>query len=278
MDVSKLKPIISPESTPVNKPTVVNPVLLPQTRDSAFLMPPDRLFKTILAQTHTAVSATLDFLNDSPARPLINPDARVLHIGDSHTVGTYGKEMDKMFRETGAKVRTYGSAGSSPTWWFNGTTTHSGFYAKDDEGKVDSPADWRTPHKTPKFSTLIQDYKPNVIVISLGANMLGANGDYIEKEVRKMAEVAKASGAKLVWVGPPDGRESKKPTSKQTQLYEHLQKAAREYGTFIDSRPFTEYPATGGDGVHYGGKEGTKIAKNWAKEVFGEIQRIPVPD
>lgn len=274
MDAAKQKPLIRTESTPPSKPTsAARPTNLASS-DSAFLLPPDRLFKTILAQTQTAVATTLDFLNDAPSRPLINPDARVLHIGDSHTVGTYGKEMDKMFRETGAKVRTYGSAGSSPNWWFNGTTTHSGFYSKDDEGKVDSPADWRTPHKTPKLNTLIQDYKPNVIVISLGANLLGAKGDYIEKEVRKMAEVAKTSGAKIVWVGPPDGRESKKPTSKQAQLYEHLQKVAHEYGTFIDSRPFTEYPATGGDGVHYGGKEGTKIAKNWAKEVFAEIQRV----
>jgi hypothetical protein len=43
-------------------------------------------------------------------------------------------------------------------------------------------------------------------------------------------------------------------------------------GTFIDSRPFTEYPATGGDGVHYGGSEGNKIANDWAKSTYKVIQ------
>lgn len=235
------------------------------------LTSPDTLFKGVNSSNKMS-SANLNFFEET-TKGLINENTRVLHIGDSHTVGVYGKEMDKLMRETAAKVQTYGSAGSSPSWWINGHTTKSGFYSKDDNGNVDSPADWKAPHETPKLNNLINNFKPNVIVISLGANLIKANSETIEKEVKKLADIAKESGAKIVWVGPPDGRESKKPTSKQSFLYENLQKIAQQYGTFIDSRPYTEYPETGGDGLHYGGKQGTEIAKNWAKSIFDDIQK-----
>lgn len=207
--------------------------------------------------------------------PLIGPDDRVLHIGDSHTVGIYGREMDKLLRSTGARVETYGSAGSSPNWWLSGHATKSGFFGKDENGSVDAPANWREPHPTPKLPDLLGRFRPNIVMISLGANMIGADGKYIESEVRKLADIAKASGAKIIWVGPPDGRESSKPGAKQDKLYAHLIKAASQYGAFIDSRPLTEYPASGGDGVHYWGKEGSKIATQWAKDVYGQIQALP---
>lgn len=211
-------------------------------------------------------------LNLFAGEALIGPGTRVLHIGDSHTVGIYGREMDQLMRATGAQVASYGSAGSSPSWWLKGNITRSGFYSRVEDGQVDAPADWRTPRQTPTLPTLLKKHQPSVVIISLGANLLGADGATIEKQVRDLAEVAKASGAKIVWVGPPDGRESKKPTSRQNALYDHLQRAAAQYGAFIDSRPLTEYPAQGGDGVHYWGREGSQIARKWAQEVFSQIQ------
>lgn len=222
--------------------------------------------------TATASAQTqLSFVNT----PLLGPDDRVLHIGDSHTVGIYGQEMDKHLRSTGAKVETYGSAGSSPRWWLTGQTTRSGFFGKDAEGKVDSPAKWNDPHPTPKLDGLLKRFQPNVVMFSLGANLLGASKESIEKQVREVADMAKATGARIIWVGPPDGRESKKPTSKQTELYNTLQQVASQYGDFIDSRPLTEYPAKGGDGVHYWGKEGSAIARSWSENVFQQIQNLP---
>lgn len=251
-------------ASPSNSP--MQPVL---PIEPAANMPPEDQLQALTPSTQTA-SPSLDLFQNGP--PLIGPGTRVLHIGDSHTVGIYGREMDKLMRATGAQVATYGSAGSSPSWWLQGTTTRSGFYGRGEDGKVDSPADWKTPRQTPKLPDLLKKHQPSVIVISLGANMLGANAATIEKQVKDLAEVAKASGAKILWVGPPDGRESKKPTSKQTELYRHLEKVAGQYGTFIDSRPVTDYPAKGGDGVHYWGKEGSRIATNWANHVFEQIQ------
>lgn len=204
----------------------------------------------------------------------INISSRVLHIGDSHTAGVYGKELDSLMRSTEAKVQTYGSSGASPSWWINGNITKSGFYSKDDKGNIDSPANWQEPHLTPILSELIKSFRPNVIIISLGANLVKAKAENIENEVKKICDIAKESGAKIIWVGPPNGREDKKPTNLQNFLYEHIQKVALQYGDFIDSRPYTKYPASGKDGIHYGGEEGAKIAKEWAYQVFKEIQEL----
>lgn len=211
--------------------------------------------------------------------PLIGPNDRVLHIGDSHTAGIYGQTMDKLLRSTGAKVETVGSSSSRPSWYLDGTPTKWGFYSKDEEGHVDAPANWKEPHPTPTLPNLINKMHPNVIMISLGANLLYAKGETIEKEVRNLADIAKASGARIIWVGPPDGAEAKKPTSKQDFLYEHLQKIAGQYGDFIDSRPLTEYPIDAhgkplGDGVHYTGTTGGKIAREWTQAVFNQIQAL----
>lgn len=204
----------------------------------------------------------------------IDDKSVVLHIGDSHTVGIYGKEMDNLLRKTGAKVTTVGSAGSSPSWWLNNKETKSGFYMKDQDGNVDSPANWKAPHVTPKLTDLIEKYHPNVIIFSLGANLVHENAEVIENQVKMVAKIAKKNNTKIIWVGPPNGRSDKKPKEVQDFLYEHIQKVANEYGAeFIDSRPYTSYPDNlKGDGVHFGGEEGGKIARNWANSVFNQIQ------
>ncbi len=203
--------------------------------------------------------------------PIIKSDSRVLHIGDSHTCGVYGKSIDALMRESGATVSTYGVSGSSPSWWFNGTVGKSGYFAKDEQGKVDQPADWRTPRATPNLTELIKEKKPDVLVVSLGANLIGGTNTAIQSQVRSICEVAKKNGTQLVWIGPPDGRS--KSDEAQTRLYLNIKAAVNLYGfSFIDSRPFTDYPKTGGDGVHYSGTEGTKIAQQWANSAYDVIQ------
>lgn len=205
--------------------------------------------------------------------PIIKSTSKVLHIGDSHTCGTYGKSIDALMRESGATVNTVGVSGSSPTWWFNGTVGKSGYYSKDEQERVDQPADWRTPRATPKLTDLIKEKKPDVLVVSLGANLIGGSNTAIQNQVRSICEIAKQNGTQLVWIGPPDGRESSKSTLAQARLYQNLKEIVGQYGgTFVDSRPFTEYPATGGDGVHYSGTEGTKIAREWAQSTYNVIQ------
>lgn len=204
--------------------------------------------------------------------PLIGPGQRVLHIGDSHTVGIYGSTIDAAMRETGAQIRTYGVAGSSPSWWYQGTVTKCGYYGRDEKGTVDRPADWRTPRATPSLPDLIREYKPTVLVVSLGANLFGASEATVKRETQRIIDTAKEAGCTLVWVGPPRAREDIKSIAAQDRLCETIKATVGTQGTFVDSRPFTKYPSGGGDGLHYWGTEGTKTAKAWAGSVLETIQ------
>lgn len=208
--------------------------------------------------------------------PAITADSRVLHIGDSHTCGIYGKAMDSLMRDTGAKVRTYGVSGSSPSWWLNGTTGKSGYFARDEHGNIDQPADWRTPRTTPNLNSIINEYKPSVIMFSLGANLVGASPEAIRQQVATVCEIAKKAGCKIIWVGPPNSRPGVRDPEARERLFQNLRGVAEQYGTFVDSRTYTKYPETGGDGVHYWGTEGSAVARDWAGKVFDKIQAKPV--
>lgn len=204
--------------------------------------------------------------------PLIGPGQRVLHIGDSHTVGIYGSTIDESMRGTGAQVRTCGVAGSSPSWWYQGTVTKCGYYSRDEKGKTDRPADWRTPRATPSLPEMIREYKPTVLVVSLGANLFGASEATVRRETQRIIDTAAAAGCTLVWVGPPRARETVKSIAAQDRLCETIKATVGTQGTFVDSRPYTKYPTNGGDGLHYWGTEGSRTAKNWAGSVLNAIQ------
>lgn len=228
-----------------------------------------------LPTSQTAAPETSSAPVSKPATdgaPLIGPGQRVLHIGDSHTVGIYGSTIDAAMRETGAQIRTYGVAGSSPSWWYQGTVTKCGYYGRDEKGKVDRPADWRTPRATPSLPDLIKEYKPTVMVVSLGANLFGASEATVKRETQRIIDTAKEAGCTLVWVGPPRAREDIKSIAAQDRLCETIKATVGSQGTFVDSRPFTTYPSGGGDGLHYWGTEGSKTAKAWAGSVLENIQ------
>ena len=88
------------------------------------LVSPDQLFNS--SEKSKEINTTLTLFPEEKPK-LINKQSVVLHIGDSHTAGIYGKEMDSLFRKTGAKITTVGSSGSSPSWWINEATTKAQF-------------------------------------------------------------------------------------------------------------------------------------------------------
>lgn len=202
----------------------------------------------------------------------VTSGTRVLLIGDSHSVGVYGSELDKLFRQTGASVRSVGSSGASPSWFWNNTVTKSGYVDRRADGSKDQPKDWRTPRATPAFRKLLNEHHPELVVISLGANMLGASRSVIERDCGRLVDEARNAGARVFWVGPPDARSSA-TNSKRDTFYSIISQCLNGRATVIDSRRFTKYPASGGDGVHYWGTEGMATARKWAAGVLQEIKR-----
>lgn len=201
-----------------------------------------------------------------PGGTHIGPGNNVLMIGDSHTVGAFGDELTNKLRGTGAKVSSYGSSGSSPSWWLNGTQTTSGFIGRHADGSVDQPADWRSPHATPNLEQLIQQQHPDTLVVNLGANFRGASPQQIKQQVDGIGKVAQQNHVRLIWVGPPRQQSDMGNSAGIDAFNQQLAQDVKPYGTYIASSPYTSY--NGPDGIHYN----SGPARSWADQVYNQIQ------
>ncbi len=208
--------------------------------------------------------------------------ARVLLIGDSHSVGAYGRELERLFRESEGSehVALYASCGSSPGSWLSGRPTRCGYREKvglQREVSVKS-------HATPLAERVISEWiKPgtegpsgrSVIVVSHGSNLVPKSLKQTEKEMRAFRDVLERTTSSestvCYWVGAPDSRTFS--DEKTAQTVDVIRASLGGRCTFIDSRVYTSYPANGGDGLHFDslGAKGREQAKAWAKGVFSQM-------
>lgn len=203
----------------------------------------------------------------SGASPVnIGSGTRVLEIGDSHTVGTFGQELDAKLRSTGAQVSTYASAGANPSDFVNGTGHKYGYWEKHADGS-EKKVGYGTNAAPPNLEQLIAREKPQMILVNLGANFRGGNP---KAEVDKIGQIAKKHNIPLVWVGPPKTRQDSANPSSIQAFDRAMAEAVAPYGKYIPSSNLTP-KYSGGDGIHYSGSEGTNIARNWANGVFNQL-------
>ncbi|MFN8607258.1 MAG: hypothetical protein U0931_06985 [Vulcanimicrobiota bacterium] len=200
----------------------------------------------------------------TPRPGQIGPGNRVLVIGDSHTAGLYGDELDRQLRARGAQVHTVGSSGASASNFINGRGTTVGYADHGMDGHTQKTAS----HATPRLEDLINQDKPDVIVVNLGANFRGASQAGIEGQVRSLGEVAKRHGIPIKWVGPPKPAH---PNMEAVQRFDQqLAAAVAPYGEYISSVPYTpEY--AGADGLHYSGTRGRQLAQQWAQGIASNL-------
>jgi hypothetical protein len=186
----------------------------------------------------------------------------VLFIGDSHSVGPFGWEVDALLREAGHKTATYASCGSIAAWWVTGKATPCGYFFRGPDGRTEKGQ--KGP--TPIFADLLAAVKPGAVIVELGANYAGNPSDeFAIKDMSALADRIKASGAACFWVTKPDSR---KNHDQIPRILELTYKAVSDKCEVFDSTKVTKYPASGGDGVHYWFKEGLPIANAWARRVF----------
>jgi len=109
----------------------------------------------------------------------------------------------------------------------------------------------------------------------MGGNMIASNASQadVTMQISQIGNAVTASGAELIWVGPPKYDPQKRTPEVVDQFYQKLENIVPEFGTLIDSRPhISEY--SGNDGLHYTGSKGEKIARQWANGVFQDIQKL----
>lgn len=204
--------------------------------------------------------------NPQPQAGHIGPGNRVLVIGDSHTAGLYGDELDRQLRARGAQVHTVGSSGASASNFINGRGTTVGYADHGMDGRTQKTAS----HATPKLEELINQDKPDVIVVNLGANFRGAGAAGIQSQVRSLGEVAKRHNIPIKWVGPPKPAPARLNMEAVQRFDQQMAAAVAPYGEYISSVPYTpEY--SGGDGLHYSGTRGKQLAQQWAQGIASNL-------
>lgn len=211
--------------------------------------------------------------------------ARVLYLGDSLSIGTFGQTFDSALRSSGFQVHTVVAGGASPYYWlkqYQPLPCTIGFWEKSDtsERRVGYV------RAVPKLQDLISEIRPKVVVVQTGINLyatLRSKRRPAEENVREvtglidqMCYAIAESGAISYWVLPPHSHEERYPKELQAQLAGLMREVVAKYeGTVFESQKVTRfvdpYPAT--DGIHYGPTE----ARGWAEKVsshFNDFMQV----
>jgi hypothetical protein len=212
------------------------------------------------------------------------PPPKVLMIGDSLSVGGFGEAVrEHLEQEFGRQnVAFFASCGSSPESWLQDEKV---FYTKcgyrEKTPTTDVYADYHKGKRppamaTPKIETLIERYKPTIVIVQLGTNWMDQtlSDDYIRHVLaRFVSAVHGVSTRRLVWIGPPD---SSRFSKVQNRIYRLIQQSLPRGDPVIDSRRFTRYVLgkTGGDGIHYNRESG----EAWARRVITSIDQVLAAD
>lgn len=211
--------------------------------------------------------------------------SRVLYLGDSLSIGAFGRTFDAALRSSGFQVHTVVAGGASPYYWlknYRALPCTIGFWEKSEamERRVGYV------RAVPKLEDLIAHSKPNVVVVQTGINLYAtlrskrrakeANIAEVRSLIDQMCFAIAEGGALSYWVLPPHSHEDRYPKELQDELADLMREVVARYeGVVFESREVTRftdpYPAT--DGIHYG----PAAARSWAEKVsrhFGERMKV----
>jgi hypothetical protein len=212
------------------------------------------------------------------------PPPKVLMVGDSLSVSGFGDAVrEHLEQEFGRQnVAFFASCGSSPESWLQDEKvfyTRCGYREKTPT--TDIHRDYHNgkkppPVATPKIETLIERYKPTIVIVQLGTNWMDQtlSDDHIRAVLaRFVSGVHRGGTRRMIWIGPPD---SSRFLKVQNRIYRLIQQSLPRGDPVIDSRRFMRYVLgkTGGDGIHYNSESG----EAWAKPVNATLDQILAAD
>ncbi|WP_413294724.1 SGNH/GDSL hydrolase family protein [Bdellovibrio sp. HCB185ZH] len=194
-------------------------------------------------------------------------------VGDSHSYGKFGEEIDKYLRSVSKNVTSIASCGSSPSTWMvegkNFKSTNCGYWRRDIKGKEIRVQEHQVDSLPKELSAL----HPDLTVIALGTNILSTptNIQSEKKSIQALLDTVKKNDSECIWIGPPDTSNKNLKLNLADGVKEIKALAEKANCAFIDSSELTKYSAGKGDGIHYGPKD----ASAWGKQVVAKIEKLP---
>jgi lysophospholipase L1-like esterase len=194
---------------------------------------------------------------------------RFLLVGDSHTEGVFGDELDRLLRKSGAIVAGYGVGGSTPRWWMTGEKTPWGAVERTENGEVIRSEKIATP----LLSVLLKKHRPNRVIVALGTNLIWKDTpESIREQVAQFLKLIPES-ATCIWIGPPllGPKYREKVKTVSNVLGTSLKNSICSY---LDSFDVAKVPETSGsDQIHFesAGDEGVTRARLWAEWVSQKL-------
>jgi hypothetical protein len=172
--------------------------------------------------------------------------------------------------------------GSSPQWWFKGNIAEHAHVFHSCDGPPKARMNLKHVRTaTPLISQLLSvpagTYEREVVIVSQGTNVPGTPDVYTEWSAKLVKAIRPGGRRVCVWVAPPKMRDRTPRYSDRifASIEEGLRSAARDGSPcqLIDSRRYSDYPETGGDGVHYTfSAAGIAATTKWSEGVISELK------
>lgn len=189
----------------------------------------------------------------------------VLLLGDSHTVGSYGQSLAKLFKDTGASVTVVANVGANA-----GNYLPGGKYAAQVPSRASNPLGF------------------DIAIITLGTNDAAASDNVSPAtSADRLKQLADKLPSSNVWyVGPPAFSDTAARTYNSafagpgkdlnTRAAALLSEAFQRFGSkTIDSRRATQ-PFVSNRDIHLGPQGGAAWAQDVFKKTTAQVPNLPV--
>ena len=200
--------------------------------------------------------------------------SKILFIGDSHLYSPFGKVMYKALSNQGYKVHMLGNCGATVSTWKDSSIVKYCYWEKRYNGtevKVSwSPQGAQSYYRTTNYHELLKD-DSNIVIVELVSNYAyDTNANRAVTQMRQLAKDIIAHHKKCIWISTPARRHHKTKPAKELDQWVH--EAVSDLCTVLYPSKIMQYPATGGDGIHYWPKhphdQFSRQIKLWAQYIL----------
>ncbi len=192
---------------------------------------------------------------------IIAEPQKILILGDSHYAGTYGQELDKLLKQSGNIVESYGCVSATAQHYIDGGK----HCIKPIQGSTHNSI--QEDYTLSPITQYLSTFSPNIVIISLGGNIESSTSskDIRVKQISQLVKAITDKNIKCIWVGPPGKNDIEESKDRDT-FYTQLQEALGQTCQLIDSRPLAQLNK---DEIHF---SDFQRPKDWAQKVFTQFK------